>query len=87
MNQRKGPGFDDPVTRESASDVRRQAFVERRQASDSMVFVSRVPPPGKGFRWEIRRFGSIVLERSEVDYETIAAARLAGDEAFALWLA
>ncbi len=85
-DQEKRPGFDDPVIRGSASDVRRQAFLERRQASDRMVFVSRVPSPAKGFHWEIRRFGGIVLKTSEVDYETIAAAQVAGEEEFARWL-
>lgn len=85
MTQRKGPGFDDPDTRGSASDARRKAFVERRQASIRTVFISRALPPSKGFRWEIRRFGTFVLKGSEVDYDTAAAARTAGEEALEGW--
>ena len=85
MTERKGPGFDDPETRGSASDARRQAFLERRQASARTVFVSRASPPSKGFRWEIRRFGTFVLKGSEGEYETATAARVAGEEALAQW--
>ncbi len=85
MTQRKGPGFDNPGTRGAASDARRQAFVERRQASARTVFVSRASPPSKGFRWEIRRFGTFVLKGSEVDYDTAAAARIVGEEVLEGW--
>ena len=65
--------------------ARRQAFVERRQASARTVFVSRAPPPSKGFRWEIRRFGTFVLKGIEVDYDTAAAARIVGEEVLEGW--
>ncbi|WP_165359701.1 hypothetical protein [Lichenibacterium minor] len=49
------------------------------------MFVSRASPPSKGFRWEIRRFGTFVLKGSEGEYETATAARVAGEEALAQW--
>ncbi|MGI4764334.1 MAG: hypothetical protein ACRYGP_04610 [Janthinobacterium lividum] len=58
--------------------------VERRQAMVRKVFVSRAPPPGKGFRWEIRRFGTFVLKAGDVEYDTVAAAQVAGEAVLAL---
>ncbi len=49
------------------------------------MFVSRASPPSKGFRWEIRRFGTFVLKGGEGEYETATAARVAGEEALAQW--
>ena len=45
------------------------------------VFVVRMPLPGALFGWEIRRFGAIVLQRSEMGYAAPALARVAGDRA------
>ncbi len=47
------------------------------------VFVVRMPQPGTMFGWEIRRFGAIVLHRSEAGYRAPALARLAGEVAMA----
>ena len=59
--------------------------VERRQAMVRKVFVSRTPPPGKGFCREIRRFGTFVLKAGDVEYDTAAAAQVAGEAVLALW--
>ena len=43
-----------------------------------MVFAVRLPPPSTGFGWEIRRFGSFVLSRSEAEFRSSAEALAAG---------
>ena len=47
------------------------------------VFVIRMMLPGAMFGWEIRRFGALVLHRSEMGYAVPALARAAGEQALA----
>ena len=45
------------------------------------VFVVRCSAPSLLYGWEIRKFGSIVLSRSETGFPTSSLARIAGEEA------
>ena len=85
MSPGKTGGFDDSGTRDVAREARRAQEVKRRQAMVKKVLVSRVPAPGKGFRWEIRRFGTFVLAAGDVGFETASAAKAAGDTILAAW--
>ena len=85
MSPVKAGGFDDSGIRDIAREARRVHEVKRRQAMARKVFVSRVPAPGKGFRWEIRRFGTFVLATGDVEFETAPAAQAAGDAILAAW--
>ena len=85
MDAQRVNDFDDRVTRARAREARRLRDRERREASDRKVFVVRVPWPDHGFRWEIRRFGSFVLQGSDEAYRTAEAAQAAGEAALAGW--
>ena len=71
------------------NDARQAAALEgRRRKSEAALpkntpefFVVREPPTELMFRWEIRRFGALVLEMGRVDYSTINEARMAGESA------
>ena len=86
MSPGKAGGGGDSGTRDVAREARRVHEVKRRQAIVRKVFVSRVPAPGKGFRWEIRRFGTFVLAAGDVEFETASAAEAAGDVILAAWI-
>lgn len=72
-----------PLQEEPAASASERAFNRRREEALQKVFVVRLPPPSMGFRWEIRRFGSLVLSRSETEYPTSAEAKAAGEAAMA----
>ena len=72
-----------PLQQEPAAEARQKAFDQRREETIRKVFVVRLPPPSTGFGWEIRRFGSLVLSRSETEFATSAEAKAAGDAAMA----
>ena len=47
------------------------------------VFAVHLPARGKTFGWEIRRFGSVVLEQGVDQFDTAAEARAAGEAVLA----
>ena len=69
--------------RERIVAARGKVEIQKRAEAARMVFAVRLPPPSKAFGWEIRRFGSFVLSRSETEYATSAAAKVAGEAAMA----
>ena len=71
------------AARAAAAEVRRQKRENPIPVDTPKVFVIRVPPTNKGFGWEIRRFGSIVLSRSAEKFDTAAEAMAAGEAALA----
>lgn len=83
MEDRTIIALDDRATR--AREARHARHQERRAASILGVFVIRAPPPAHGFRWEIRRFGTIVLRAGADAYATPAAAQAAGETVRARW--
>jgi hypothetical protein len=75
--------LNQPSTQKRARENRKKAFVQRRAEVLQKVFAVRLPPPSVGFGWEIRRFGSFVLSRSETEFPTSAEAKAAGEAALA----
>ena len=45
------------------------------------VFVVRIVGPTQPFGWEIRKFGSFILNRSEIGFPTQLEAKTAGEKA------
>ena len=65
--------------------ARAAAIVARRRKQEQAlpvgapeVFVIRRASASRGYGWEIRRFGGVVLDRSSTDYSTMQGARSAG---------
>ncbi len=49
------------------------------------LFIVRADGAAAACRWEIRRFGALVLSRSAVDFPDAAVARREGEAALARW--
>ena len=77
---------DDPRKRFLSPQAKRAAIEARRRLAEQsppgapQVFVVRLAGT-QPFGWEIRKFGSIILSRSETGFGTQAIARTAGEEA------
>ena len=71
------------AARAAAAEAKRLKRENAVPRDTPAVFVVRVPPANKMFGWEIRRFGSLVLTRSEDRFTTAADARAAGEAALA----
>ena len=72
-------GLNSPEVQDRAGEARRKSVENRRAEALQKVFAIRLPPPSAGYGWEIRRFGSIVLGRSEAEFHTSAEAVEAGE--------
>ena len=79
MGRQSNFGSHNPEIAAHAREQRLKSFAERHERSRQGVFVVRLPSPSKGYAWEIRRFGNIVLSRGEAEYPTPAAAQSAGE--------
>ena len=66
--------------RKASLEARRRWIAERRDAGAPVVFVVRLAG-SMPFGWEIRKFGAIVLRRSETGFKTQLMARSAGEKA------
>lgn len=72
-----------PEGREASAEGRRRRE-EKLPATDAPgVFVVRLAGP-KPFGWEIRKYGSIILSRSDTGFGTQVLAQTAGEKALAL---
>ena len=79
---------NEPPKRRFTEAARAAALVARRRKRDLAapqgtpeVFVVRQPSTNRGYGWEIRRFGGVVLDRSPTDYPTMHGAQSAGNAA------
>ena len=72
--------FLSPQAKRAAIEARRR-FAEQNPPGAPQVFVVRVEDAQCG--WEIRKFGSLVLNRSETGFATQLLARTAGEKALA----
>ena len=77
-------------TRRHFTEAAREAALARRREIAAMpkdptgtlaLFIVRGAERGNDYGWEIRRFGGVVLERSESSFGTMSAARAAGQRA------
>ncbi len=66
------------AAREAASAVRRANALNRTHIAAPEIFVVRRTSFPDPFAWEIRRFGAMVLDRSDTGFSSIALARAAG---------
>lgn len=85
--------------RNTRSDIARAAAVEARAlrlaqglidggegaSAVPSLFIVRADGAAAACRWEIRRFGALVLSRSAVDFPDAAMARREGEAALARW--
>ena len=69
------------VARAAAAESRRLKRENPAPKGMAEVFAVRLPPTGKTFGWEIRRFGSLILGRGVDQFGTAAEARTAGEAA------
>ena len=75
-----GTGRDlHPSRQKRAREGRSRAISQRREDALQQMFAVRLPPPSTGYGWEIRRFGSFVLERGTDRFDAAAEAKAAGD--------
>ena len=61
-----------------AAARRRELYVAKAPCGTPRVFLTKVQA---GFGWEVRRFGALVLARSETVFSTAALAEAAGAQA------
>lgn len=81
LNGPKKPLFS-PEARRAAIEARQRRFVARDPSGAPQIFVVRLAGP-QWFGWEIRKFGGLVVNRSEACFETQMLAREAGERALA----
>ena len=83
-DQAKSPGsrFTE-AARAAGAKARRLKWESSVPKDTPAVFVVRVPPTNRPFSWEIRRYGSFVLQRGVDQFATAAEARVAGETALA----
>ncbi len=68
--------------RKASAAGRRRALAEKPPRDAPRLFVVRLGAgPTLCYGWEIRKFGSIVLNRSETSFETQLLAQMAGEKA------
>ena len=72
-----GRQFTD-AARAAALEVRREKILLKNDLLTPTLFVVRHCVYRQLFGWEIRRFGGVVLSRSEIGYVSQSQARLAG---------
>ena len=78
---RSGRAFT-AAARTRAAEVRRE-IAELSKGDSLSAFVVREPMPGKGYRWEIRRYGGLLVERSPFTFTDGPEAGQAGERALA----
>lgn len=85
MQFKKSPGRASftQQARDAALAVRRTNVLNREHITAPKVFVVRQTSFPDPFAWEIRRFGGVVLLRSEGLFPSMAFARAAGGEVLA----
>lgn len=89
--RRRGRNTRSEVARAAALETRAQrlaqGLIEVGDGAAPSLFIVRTDGAAAACRWEIRRFGALVLSRSETDFPDAAAARREGEAALARWQA
>lgn len=82
IDQPRSPGrhFTD-AARAAGLEARRRKAKPPALKGVPEVFAVHLPSAAKTFSWEIRRFGSLVLERGIDRFATVGEARVAGEAA------
>ena len=76
--------FLSPQAKQAAIEARRR-LAEQNTPGAPQIFVVRLKG-AQSFGWEIRKFGSLVLNRSETGFATQLLARTAGEQALAVFV-
>ena len=86
MMSRRGSKRPPPseAARLAAVAKRREIAAVPKDKARVEVFVVRREAAGRSFGWEIRRFGSVVVERSAAAFASVEHATVAGEAALAL---
>lgn len=79
----RGRHFTDAALAAGAATRRRKAENPEIKGLPE-VFAVHLPVTAKTFSWEIRRFGSLVLERGTDMFDSAAEARIAGEAALSV---
>ena len=74
--KKSGPFFTEKARHAAAAARHRRAEIKAENYSEFQVFAARVG--NCAYRWEIRRFGGIVVAESQEPLASAAAARAAG---------
>ena len=77
------PQFFSPQARQAAAEKRRRRFEEQPPKGAPEIFVVRMVRPKQPFGWEIRKYGSFVVRKSDNCFATQAEAQAAGEKALA----
>lgn len=84
MPEQKTHRMNTPEGREASAAGRRRALAEKPPRDTPRLFIVRLGAgPTLCYGWEIRKFGSIVLSKSEAGFATQLEAETAGQEV--LW--
>ena len=70
-----------PAARKAGLEARRENAVSKQDLMTPAMFVVRQSGRNQLYGWEIRRYGGVLLSRSESGYATALLARSAGEAA------
>ena len=68
-----------PAARKAGLEARRENALTKKDLMTPALFVVRHRDQGQLFGWEIRRFGGVLISRSETGYANSFLARSAGE--------
>lgn len=74
------------AARLAAKEARRRKKEMQADPNRPEIFVARAGPESRGFVWEIRRFGGVLLDRATAPYDDAAEARSAGKRALSAFM-
>ena len=74
------------AARAAAAEARRRRMAERGPIDEPGLFVVRDERSQCDFRWEIRKYGGIVVERSAEAFGSLRHARSLGENALKIYL-
>lgn len=81
MFKNKTHHMQTPEGKQAATEARRKWALEQPPKGAPVVFVIRLDEGEQPFGWEIRKYGSFVLSRSETGFGTQLLAQMAGETA------
>ena len=83
MTNRTSRRYFTSAARKAGLEARREAAVLKKDLMTPALFVVRQSDQSQLFGWEIRRFGGVLLNRSETGYDTQSQAQTAGEKTLA----
>ena len=80
-------GTFSPQARQAAAETKRRLCEEKSPVGAPKVFVVRMVGPRQPFGWEIRKFCSFIVSRSDKGFTTQLEAQTAGEKALVALIA